>query len=253
MSKFQSKVPAADWDRALEGGLQMSRPNLLDNWYFADPINQRGQGEYTGPGYTIDRWTSSDYLTVTLGESGISLLKTNTNQYIFLSQIVEVSAGLAGRTLTFSILIDTPNISSLRVFVNGLSTLVASVSVKATNGVASLSFVVPEGATSLYVLFYPCFEAVIPSAPAMLKAVKLELGGTQTLARQDDSGGWVLNDPPPNKALELLKCQRYFQRYRTESLRPTYAEDCRPEMRAEPTKGTIAADGVTYYTLSADL
>ena len=30
--------------------------NLLDNWYFADPINQRGQTEYTEGGYTIDRW-----------------------------------------------------------------------------------------------------------------------------------------------------------------------------------------------------
>ena len=30
--------------------------NLLDNWYLADPINQRGQKEYTGARYTIDRW-----------------------------------------------------------------------------------------------------------------------------------------------------------------------------------------------------
>lgn len=41
-------------------------------------------------------------------------------------------------------------------------------------------------------------------------AVKLELGDQQTLAHQDASGNWVLNDPPPNKALELLKCQRYY-------------------------------------------
>jgi len=31
----------------------------------------------------------------------------------------------------------------------------------------------------------------------------------QTLAHKDASGNWVLNDPPPNKALELAKCQRY--------------------------------------------
>lgn len=31
--------------------------NLLDNWYFADTINQRGQTEYTSAGYTIDRWS----------------------------------------------------------------------------------------------------------------------------------------------------------------------------------------------------
>ena len=40
-------------------------------------------------------------------------------------------------------------------------------------------------------------------------AAKLEPGPFQTLAHQEGSK-WVLNDPPPNYALELLKCQRHF-------------------------------------------
>lgn len=40
-------------------------------------------------------------------------------------------------------------------------------------------------------------------------AAKLELGDTQTLAHQNEDGNWVLNDPPPNFALELARCQRY--------------------------------------------
>ena len=32
-----------------------SNPNLLDNWYFRNPVNQRELAEY-GEGYTIDRW-----------------------------------------------------------------------------------------------------------------------------------------------------------------------------------------------------
>lgn len=44
-------------------------------------------------------------------------------------------------------------------------------------------------------------------------AAKLELGDQQTLAHQDEGGNWVLNDPPPNHALELAKCQRYYVRY----------------------------------------
>lgn len=32
-----------------------SNPNLLDNWYFADPINQRGQKEYGDNQYAIDK------------------------------------------------------------------------------------------------------------------------------------------------------------------------------------------------------
>jgi hypothetical protein len=39
-----------------------------------------------------------------------------------------------------------------------------------------------------------------------IAAVKLELGSTQTLAHQDADGNWVLNDPPPDKGMELLKC-----------------------------------------------
>ena len=35
-----------------------SNPNLLDNWYFADPVNQRGEKEYRNDTYTIDRWIS---------------------------------------------------------------------------------------------------------------------------------------------------------------------------------------------------
>jgi hypothetical protein len=48
-------------DTEVEGDNQkklngMVNPNLLDNWYFGNPVNQRGQTEYTAAGYTIDRW-----------------------------------------------------------------------------------------------------------------------------------------------------------------------------------------------------
>ena len=42
----------------------------------------------------------------------------------------------------------------------------------------------------------------------VIKAAKLELGKSQTLAHKEGSN-WILNDPPPNPALELLKCQKY--------------------------------------------
>ena len=240
MSKFQSKVPAADWDRALEGGLQMSRPNLLDNWYFADPVNQRGETEYTGPGYTIDRWKLPYNKSASVKIECGGLLLTRNGENAILEQKIPLdltgvkvcisgltNEGLYSGTKTVDAInytspIRIPNVGDIQVF--------------SSDGITTFRIWV-----------------TIDEASCKFKAVKLELGDTQTLARQDDSGGWVLNDPPPSKALELLKCQRYFQRYRTESLRPTYAEDCRPVMCTEPTKGTITADGVTYYTLSADL
>ena len=84
-------------------------------------------------------------------------------------------------------------------------------------------------------------------------AAKLELGPVQTLAHQDASGNWVLNDPPPDKALELLKCQRYYQVFSREDLRPDKAVDFRPPMRIDPALSTIQINGVTYYTADANL
>lgn len=43
------------------------------------------------------------------------------------------------------------------------------------------------------------------------EAAKLEFGSESTLAHKEGDT-WVLNDPPPNPALELAKCQRYFAR-----------------------------------------
>lgn len=50
--------------------------------------------------------------------------------------------------------------------------------------------------------------------------VKLELGPVQTLAHKEGDT-WVLNDPPPDPALELLKCQRYFIRLVQHQLFPS--------------------------------
>lgn len=41
---------------------------------------------------------------------------------------------------------------------------------------------------------------------------KLELGSKQTLAHQDSSGNWVLNEPPPDPLAEMQKCQYYYER-----------------------------------------
>lgn len=61
--------------------------NLLDNWYFKNPVNQRGQSSYSTTGkYTIDRWKLTSG-SVTVGSSGITLNGT-------LVQILEKSIGL---------------------------------------------------------------------------------------------------------------------------------------------------------------
>ena len=85
-----------------------------------------------------------------------------------------------------------------------------------------------------------------------IKAVKLEIGSQQTLAHKDTSGNWVLNEIP-DYGEQLLRCQRYFQLYSAADKRPAKAVDCRPMMRANPSQGTIAIGGTTYYYNTAEL
>ena len=49
------------------------------------------------------------------------------------------------------------------------------------------------------------------------------MGEEQTLARQNESGEWELIDPPPERGLELLKCQRYQVVYGGEGGMPLLA------------------------------
>ncbi len=170
-----------------------SNPNLLDNWYFADPVNQRGQTEYTA-GYTIDRWwiatNGTGTVRVVPGE-GVEITATS-GTYFDLRQIPE-----PGR-------IDTSRNVTLSAIING--------NLYTITGKQGMSLVVSDnnGAGMIYYIEESIILRPNVGNTWMVKAVKLELGSTQTLAHQDADGNWVLNDPPPDKGMELLKCQRYY-------------------------------------------
>lgn len=69
----------------------------------------------------------------------------------------------------------------------------------------ALAAYAPSGGLKMFRVYRPSLDG--EAVPVI--AAKVELGDKQTLARKDADGNWVLNDPPPNKALELAKCQRY--------------------------------------------
>ena len=69
-------------------------------------------------------------------------------------------------------------------------------------------------------------------------AVKLELGTVQTLAHQDDTGAWVLNEIP-DKSEELLKCCMS-----TADSSDTYANN----KKTASTVGAVALDGSNTMT-----
>ena len=215
---------------------QISNPNLLDNWYFADPVNQRGLTEY-GEGYTIDRWLLYVSGTTTISiENGV-VIHEGAGGYF--QQRLERSKmeKLLGQAATLSVLIDNQLYSATdllgypgnRCIIRGL----------------------PVGEISLFWDDVKCeVNFSLTGGAGVLQAVKLELGTIQTLAHQDASGNWVLNDPPPNKALELAKCQRYQFVIGNRLLAPFGTFVSRASGRASafiPLPTMRAAPTVTFY------
>lgn len=193
------------------------RQQLLDNVDFFNPINERGQTEYTTAGYTIDRWRIShgvpaNGLTVTLQSDGIRINCTNIVAYWSAWLQFLENARFSGYTgnLTYSVLYKdctADNIMWLRVN-NNLSFLAESPNAAQGDGLLSVTF----PASSITADLLSCGVFFRSPGTATITAAKLELGDHQTLAHQDADGNWVLNDPPPDFGIELLKCQRYFVR-----------------------------------------
>ncbi len=179
-------------------GSQHSNPNLLDNWYFAAPINQRGEMSYYNSNglistYAIDRWKILKGVTLTVTKDGILLDPGDTKRWIL--QIHEET--YVGRTVTLSALTSnglicaTYKAESSSAFVYDVSNDFGE------------TIRIQISSSGAWQSVYFC------TTPTTLYAMKLELGSVQTLAHQDAGGNWVLNDPPPNRALELAKCQRH--------------------------------------------
>ena len=237
-----AQVGAVDGATGQGSAVRISNRNLLDNGDFRNPVNQRGQTSYTGNRYGIDRWrvsTNNSTAAVSVGDGWINFTSDASGTYINFSSTVEkVQPG----NYTLSFLVDDYT-KAQQIFVQGG----ASTSVFDSN-LLTMTFSVAE--TSAIAVG---IQKKAASSTLKIYAAKLEPGSVQTLAHQEN-GVWVLNDPLPNYAEELAKCQRYYQLYTSAAQRPTNGADCRPVMRiANPSQGTIAISGTTYYFNDANL
>lgn len=172
------------------------RPNLLDNWYFGDPVNQRGQTEYTGAGYTVDRWkTVSGDVVAKIGEKLVMDNSQSTNT-AYCGQNFEEN--LVGCLVTLSVLTTEGLYHNSGVVLDNNSWQLRSPIGESAELYFQKSAVGAQGV----------FFAIQAGAVLDILAAKLELGEGQTLAHQDENGKWILNEIPDYTA-ELLKCQRY--------------------------------------------
>lgn len=165
-------------------------PNLLDNWYLANPVNQKGKTEYTSGPYAIDRWVyfSPNSKNLKITENG-TVLPENCG----LTQIIE-NKKLIGETVTCSVFC-VGNIFAATTFKLDIYPS------QFNNGFAFSPGVSRSGYPQLYINRSPNI------ADATIIAIKLELGDTQTLAHKEDDT-WVLNEIQ-DYGTELAKCQRY--------------------------------------------
>lgn len=195
-------------------------PNLLHNWYFANPVNQRGQTEYTagatGWAYSIDRWKMTN-ATLTKADGFWKFATSNVQSgYKRIDQMTEHTLK-AGEVYTLSMLahVNDVSVAAFRPCTSGYGQIATA------TGVA-IRAVTTKPAVFIYT-FTPTqdvpnvgVEILVSNASEHyadidVYAIKLEKGNVQTLAHQDASGNWVLNEIP-DYGEELAKCERYFRR-----------------------------------------
>lgn len=177
----------------------LTRPNLLDNWYFADPVNGRGQSEYAGAAqfsYTIDRWETSNPNTIVTVGGGVTVSASAESATPYLLQPVQDGVQLLGKTVTLSLMTGDGAVKWAS------ATLPAAMPAATTScaAIADHGHLIFMGG-KLYVRL----RAAAGGSNTFL-AVKLEQGAFQTLAHLDGEGKWVLNDPRPHKTLEAVRC-----------------------------------------------
>ena len=195
-----------------------TNPNLLDNWYFGNPVNQRGQTEYTGNAtYSIDRWWTQYETTLSIVDGGIKIGgKWDVQQYF--------ETTLPNATYTLSLLYkDRTGSDPLRLLIgNRTDGDLAQTESKDASGILSVTF----STAKLNKVNFGFTGSTDNSATII--AIKLELGDTQTLAHKEN-GVWVLNEIP-DFGEQLRRCQRL-------------AVNC----KCYTTVGQLNYDGDTYY------
>lgn len=207
-----------------DGNIVRSNPNILDNAYFANPINQRGLTSYTSIGYTIDRWRAQNSCGFSLFEDGIqstvSANGTSAGNVLLQYLASENCIHLRGKPVTMSVLINHTNSKRCKPLLqiiggkqNGVG-LSPNDSKQVSKGLYDFTTLLPDDFTSLaFWIYFGDMRLDSGGEISSVKAAKLEEGAVQTLAHKIGDQ-WVLNDPPPDPALELLKCQRYFLKTR---------------------------------------
>ena len=175
-------------------------PNLLDNWYFGNPVNQRGQTSWNTEGYHLDRWFQEHAGNGNVGSGGYTFSGSTTTIQKIEKKTYE---SYKGKTLTVSALLSTNEL----IFGTGVWADNSEVTAKKDDNSLFVKAAAFPSANSYQI----CRIYSDTNADNTILAVKLELGSQQTLAHKEN-GKWVLNEIP-DYGEQLRRCQRYFWRF----------------------------------------
>lgn len=181
----------------------VSNPNLLDNPDFK--INQRGQSEYVNVTYTVDRWfMPTNGLKMEVYDDHIKVGRTDNRSGKVLRQYISRSElDLSGKTVTFSTEVSGVKEKDYISILSEDNNYLISAPTP-TDGTYYCTVKIPDTYDTISVCYH-----TTGTTPHMIIPywAKLEIGDKPT--------PFV----PPNPALELLKCQRYYQRLKGMSSR----------------------------------
>lgn len=220
------------------------RPNLLDNWYFGNPVDQRKGYIQIGGTMMYKDAACTDQFGPSSGTTPVVVYATYARPidhgvelalYIPLTSIVRGYTGNGytvdrwitdGKPVTIGSGIGVEAVSFLYQKIEQSTMdalhgkLITFSALTTSNGFLTGSWVVDNANQSdtriaendEFILFRSPWTGNgwgIYSKTAMhILAAKLELGPTQTLAHQDAAGNWVLNEVP-KYGEQLRRCQRY--------------------------------------------
>ncbi len=196
---------AAQVDLTIESGIyalktDIINPNLLDNWYFGNPVNRKGQTEYQGnQQVSTDRWILEHSTTLTLHDGYETISGMWDKRQIFKTSLppgVYTMSALC-RNVVGSLYLQLFDEDGTQLESKDFSNIgEESEVVKHTVTLEreAKSFKLSLSGTS--------------TGRADLVAAKVELGARQSIAHLDANGNWALNEIP-DYAEEYAKCVQY--------------------------------------------
>lgn len=218
------------------------RPNLLDNWYFGNPVDQRrgmlqlaGTMLYSDAACTQAMFPSTKTTSIIKVSDIAAHPSDDSTVYVKLADCVRGYTGngyTVDRWITDSkpitigngILLDAVSFFYQKLEQSTMDALhgklITFSALTTSNGFLTGSWVVDNAnqsdtriaENSEIILFRSPWTGngwgIYAKTATHILAVKLELGPTQTLAHQDAAGNWVLNEVP-EYGERLMRCQGY--------------------------------------------